>query len=42
LFRRSRLIGSAANKIVRLREIMSDRLETDHTLFYCGDGSVEK
>lgn len=41
LLERSRLIGSAANKLVALRELMRDRLETSHTLFYCGDGTVE-
>ena len=35
---RSRLIGSAANKLTSLRELMSSRLDTSHTLFYCGDG----
>lgn len=41
LMERSRLVGSAANKLEALRELMSDRLDTTHTLFYCGDGSVE-
>ncbi|MGB7413176.1 MAG: DNA phosphorothioation system restriction enzyme [Thermosynechococcaceae cyanobacterium] len=40
LLERSRLIGSAANKLVALRELMCDRLDTSHTLFYCGDGTV--
>lgn len=38
---RARLIGAAENKLTALRELMEQRLETDHTLFYCGDGSVE-
>lgn len=38
---RSRLIGSAANKLEALRELMKTRLNTHHTLFYCGDGSIE-
>ncbi|WP_416676601.1 DNA phosphorothioation system restriction enzyme [Egbenema bharatensis] len=41
LVQRARLIGAATNKIKALRQIMSDRLQTSHTLFYCGDGSVE-
>ena len=41
LSKRARLIGAAKNKIHALRELMQQRLETDHTLFYCGDGSVE-
>lgn len=41
LVRRSRLLGSAEGKLPALRRIMSDKLETTHTLFYCGDGSVE-
>ncbi|WP_369011360.1 DNA phosphorothioation system restriction enzyme [Nodosilinea sp. LEGE 07088] len=41
LNQRSRLIGNAANKLHALRSLMADRLDTSHTLFYCGDGSVE-
>ncbi|MCM1982159.1 DNA phosphorothioation system restriction enzyme [Lyngbya confervoides] len=41
LLERSRLIGSAANKIEALKNLMRDRLGTSHTLFYCGDGTVE-
>lgn len=41
LMQRSRLIGAAANKLQALRDLMRGRLETQHTLFYCGDGSVE-
>ncbi|BAU13923.1 type III restriction enzyme [Leptolyngbya sp. NIES-3755] len=41
LMQRARLIGAAANKLEALREIMRSRLDTTHTLFYCGDGSVE-
>lgn len=41
LMQRSRLIGAAANKLEALRELMSRRLHTSHTLFYCGDGYVE-
>ena len=38
---RARLIGSAANKLTALRQLMTGRKHTTHTLFYCGDGSVE-
>ena len=41
LMKRSRLIGTAANKLQALRNLMSKRLNTSHTLFYCGDGCVE-
>ena len=38
LTRRSRLVATASNKLNSLRELMSSRLDTSHTLFYCGDG----
>ena len=41
LVRRSRLIANAAGKLDLLREIMRSRLQTSHTLFYCGDGSID-
>lgn len=41
LVRRSRIIASAANKLEALRQLMSKRLQTNRTLFYCGDGAVE-
>ncbi|MEP0912485.1 DNA phosphorothioation system restriction enzyme [Leptolyngbya sp. GB1-A1] len=41
LMQRARIVGAAANKLNALRQIMSTRLQTSHTLFYCGDGSVE-
>lgn len=41
LVQRSRLVGSAANKLIALKNIMANRLQTTHTLFYCGDGSVK-
>ena len=41
LMQRARLIGAAANKLIALRELMINRLDTAHTLFYCGDGSIE-
>ena len=42
LTQRAKLIGSAGNKLEALRELMCDRMDTSHTLFYCGDGSVEQ
>ena len=41
LMRRARLVGSAANKLPSLRAAISDQTPTRHTLFYCGDGTVE-
>ncbi len=41
LMKRARLLATAENKGVLLREEMKSRLDTAHTLFYCGDGSVE-
>jgi superfamily II DNA or RNA helicase len=41
LMQRARLVGAAANKLTALRELMRDRLDTSHTLFYCGDGSSD-
>ena len=41
LMQRARLIGAAANKLEALRQIMANRLDTSHTLFYCGDGAIE-
>jgi DNA phosphorothioation system restriction enzyme len=41
LNQRARLVGAAVNKLEALRVIMKSRLHTSHTLFYCGDGSVE-
>lgn len=42
LSRRSRLLGTAKNKLTELRKLMQNRLDTTHTLIYCGDGSVEE
>lgn len=42
LTRRSRLVATAANKLTCLRELMQSRINTTHTLFYCGDGSVDE
>lgn len=43
LFKRARLIGTAENKLHRLRSILERQGVDDvhHTLVYCGDGSVE-
>ena len=41
LMQRSRLIGAAAKKLKALQQLMVKRLDTSHTLFYCGDGSIE-
>ena len=41
LTKRSRLIATAANKLTTLKELMASRLDTSHTLFYCGDGYLE-
>ena len=41
LMQRSRLVGTAQNKLPKLVELMRDRINTSHTLFYCGDGAIE-
>ncbi len=41
LTKRSRLVATASNKLNSLRELMSSRLDTSHTLFYCGDGHLD-
>ena len=41
LMRRARLVGSAANKLPTLRAVLADQSPTQHTLFYCGDGTAE-
>jgi DNA phosphorothioation system restriction enzyme len=41
LMQRARLVGAAANKLVALKTLMASRLNTSHTLFYCGDGSSD-
>jgi DNA phosphorothioation system restriction enzyme len=41
LMQRARLLGSAVNKLTALKELMQQRLDTSHTLIYCGDGTVE-
>lgn len=41
LMRRARLVGSAANKMVALDKALEGVKPNSHTLFYCGDGTVE-
>jgi DNA phosphorothioation system restriction enzyme len=41
LMQRARLVGAATNKLTALKTLMQDRLDTSHTLFYCGDGSSD-
>lgn len=41
MLRRARLLSSAENKLESLVELMKTRLNSTHSLFYCGDGSVE-
>lgn len=41
LMRRARLVASAANKLSALTAAIGDQRPKPHTLFYCGDGSVE-
>ena len=41
LMRRARLVGSAAKKLPTLHAVLADRKPSQHTLFYCGDGTVE-
>lgn len=41
LFKRSRVLGTAANKLIMLERTLSDEKPRPLVLFYCGDGSVE-
>ncbi|WP_417729243.1 DEAD/DEAH box helicase family protein [Roseovarius sp.] len=41
LMRRARLVGAAANKLPMLQAVLTGEQPTQHTLFYCGDGTVE-
>ena len=41
LFKRARLVGTAANKLTRLVELMEQESDIRDTLVYCGDGTVE-
>lgn len=41
LIQRARLIGAAENKLKALHELMINRRDTTHTLFYCSDGTPD-
>ena len=41
LFKRARLLGTAEQKLERLVDLMQQEQTVEHTLVYCGDGSVE-
>lgn len=41
LFKRARLVGTARNKLVKLHQLMAKQNPIEHTLVYCGDGSIE-
>ncbi|MBN2685347.1 MAG: DEAD/DEAH box helicase family protein [Pontiellaceae bacterium] len=41
LLKRARLMASAENKLPILKDLMIDKSESKHWLFYCGDGRVE-
>lgn len=41
LTKRSRLVATASNKLDSLKELMLSKLDTTHTLFYCGDGYLD-
>jgi superfamily II DNA or RNA helicase len=42
LFRRARLVGTAEQKLELLTDLVERSRPLDHTLVYCGDGSVER
>jgi superfamily II DNA or RNA helicase len=41
LMKRSRIVGSAVNKLSALKEVLGGQTPQSHTLFYCGDGRVD-
>lgn len=41
LLQRSRLVATAENKLIALRELMENNLDMKATLFYCGDGHTD-
>ena len=41
LLRRARIVGTAANKMVKLRELLTVSGKQQYALVYCGDGSNE-
>jgi len=42
LFRRARLIGTAENKLSKLRSLVKQSGEVHHTLVYCSDGQIQE
>ena len=41
LIRRSRIVGAAVNKLAALKLLLANRGPSQHTLFFCGDGTTE-
>ena len=41
LFKRARLIGSARNKLSKLKELLKEKSDSRFNLIYCGDGKIE-
>ncbi|MEM7476697.1 MAG: DNA phosphorothioation system restriction enzyme [Planctomycetota bacterium] len=41
LIKRARLVATAENKLVELRNLMNDKRDITQALFYCGDGKVD-
>lgn len=41
LFKRARLLGTAEGKLKRLTQLLQHQEDVEHTLVYCGDGSVD-
>ncbi|EAT08809.1 putative DNA repair helicase [Sphingomonas sp. SKA58] len=41
LMKRARIVASAHNKIAALRSVLNGKRRQQHTLFYCGDGTVD-
>lgn len=41
LFKRARLLGTAEQKLQRLTRLLQHEEDIEHTLVYCGDGSVD-
>lgn len=41
LMRRARLVGAAAGKLPALERVIGNVKPSQHTLYYCGDGTVE-
>ena len=40
LMRRARLVGTASNKLIELKKLISSQEVPKHSLFYCSDGQV--